>query len=146
MTIVVGYVPRDEGRAALRLASDEARLRDARLVVVSLGSVGEPQSSQGAAHHQETVERARRGVREKLAGAEEFLRDAGVPYELHTLVSSEEPGRELVRVAEAEQADFVVIGLRRRSAVGKLVFGSNAQHILVNSPCPVIAVHGDPRR
>ena len=29
---------------------------------------------------------------------------------------------------------------RRRSAVGKMVFGSNAHRILMDSPCPVLTV------
>lgn len=143
MTIVVGYVPKDEGRAALRLAAEEAKLRGSKLVVVATGDVGEPQGAQGSAHHKESVQQARRRVADSLSDAELYLEDAGVTYEVRTIVSSEEPSRELVRTAEDEGADFVVIGLRRRSAVGKLVFGSNAQHILINSPCPVIAVHAE---
>ncbi|MDQ3095267.1 MAG: universal stress protein, partial [Actinomycetota bacterium] len=33
--VVVGYVPKPEGKAALRLAAEEAKLRNASLVVVN---------------------------------------------------------------------------------------------------------------
>ncbi len=42
--------------------------------------------------------------------------------------------------AERSSADLIVIGLRRRSPVGKLILGSNAQRILLDAPCPVLAV------
>jgi multicomponent K+:H+ antiporter subunit A len=48
--------------------------------------------------------------------------------------------RRLHQVAEDEGADLIVIGIRRRSAVGKLVLGSNAQDVLLNASCPVLAV------
>jgi nucleotide-binding universal stress UspA family protein len=37
-------------------------------------------------------------------------------------------------------AELCVIGIRRRSAVGKMVLGSNAHRILMDSPCPVLTV------
>jgi nucleotide-binding universal stress UspA family protein len=47
---------------------------------------------------------------------------------------------DLVAVATETEAEVIVIGLRRRSPVGKLILGSNAQRILLDSPCPVLAV------
>ena len=46
----------------------------------------------------------------------------------------------LIAVAEEENAEFIVIGLRRRTPVGKLILGSNAQRILLDATCPVLAV------
>jgi nucleotide-binding universal stress UspA family protein len=46
----------------------------------------------------------------------------------------------MVEIADEEGADLIVIGLRRRSPVGKLVLGSNAQDILLSANCPVLAV------
>ena len=51
-----------------------------------------------------------------------------------------DPADDLIRVADDVAADFIVIGLRRRSPVGKLILGSNAQRVLLDSPCPVLAV------
>jgi nucleotide-binding universal stress UspA family protein len=47
---------------------------------------------------------------------------------------------EVVRVAGAVDAAVIVIGLRKRSPVGKLLMGSTAQRILLDSDRPVLAV------
>jgi len=58
-------------------------------------------------------------------------------------VRGTDPADDLVSVAEEVGADFIVIGLRRRSPVGKLILGSNAQRILLDAPCPVLAVKAE---
>jgi nucleotide-binding universal stress UspA family protein len=54
-----------------------------------------------------------------------------------------DPADDLIQVAKDVDADFIVIGLRRRTPVGKLILGSNAQRILLDAPCPVLAVKSD---
>ena len=61
-------------------------------------------------------------------------------HEIRQLVRGLDPAEDLIKVAEEVSADFIVIGLRRRSPVGKLILGSNAQRILLDAPCPVLAV------
>jgi nucleotide-binding universal stress UspA family protein len=132
MAIVVGYVPRAEGRAALRRAAEEARLRDATLVVVNSHRGGREFDRDDAIDSEEQLEEVRKE-----------LRDAGVEHEVRQLVRGMDPADDLVNVATEVQAEFIVIGLRRRSPVGKLILGSNAQRILLEAPCPVLAVKAD---
>ena len=54
-----------------------------------------------------------------------------------------DPADDLIAVADEVGADFIVIGLRRRTPVGKLILGSNAQRILLDAPCPVLAVKAE---
>jgi len=51
-----------------------------------------------------------------------------------------EAGEDLVQLAEEKQIDEIIIGVRRRSKVGKLIFGSTAQYVILNAPCPVVSV------
>ncbi|GAA1564909.1 universal stress protein [Kribbella hippodromi] len=132
-TIVVGYVPKAEGRAALRRAAEEAALRDAKLVVVNSHRGGRGYDKDEAAANDAALTEVR-----------EQLDSTGVPYEVRQLVRGLDPAEDLVAVAEQVQAEFIVIGLRRRSPVGKLILGSNAQRVLLDAPCPVLAVKAEP--
>ena len=58
----------------------------------------------------------------------------------HVVVSALSAGEEIVQFAEQNSIDLIVIGIRRRSKVGKLLFGSNAQLIILTAPCPVLTV------
>ncbi|MGZ4437627.1 MAG: universal stress protein [Nocardioides sp.] len=128
-TIVVGYVPKPEGKAALRRAAEEARLRNARLVVVNSHRGGREFDRDDAIESEAQLEEVR-----------SELREAGVEHEVRQLVRGMDPADDLVNVATEVEAEFIVIGLRRRSPVGKLILGSNAQRVLLDAPCPVLAV------
>ena len=132
MTIVVGYVPRAEGRAALRRAAEEARLRRTRLVVVNSARGG------GGFDDDDNVEHEK-----ELAAVRASLDAEGIENEVRQLVRGHDPAEDLIAVAGETGADFIVIGLRRRTPVGKLILGSNAQRILLEAPCPVLAVKAD---
>ena len=128
-SVVVGYVPKPEGEAALSRAIDEAKLRGTELVVVN--------SHRGG---QEFDGEAARKAESDLEAVRTRLDEAGVAYDLRQLVRGFEPAEDLISIAEASSAELIVIGLRRRSPVGKLILGSNAQRILLDAPCPVLAV------
>ena len=51
-----------------------------------------------------------------------------------------EPSDELIRAAQETDAELIVVGLRHRTAVGKLLLGSYAQRVLLEADCPVLAV------
>ena len=128
-TVVVGYVPKPEGEAALSKAIDEAKLRGTKLVVVNSHRGGQEFDGDAALRAEKDMD----AVRARLD-------EAGVSYDLRQLVRGFEPAEDLISIAEANAAELIVIGLRRRSPVGKLILGSNAQRILLDAHCPVLAV------
>jgi len=127
VTIVVGYVPKPEGEAALERAVDEARLRGEDLVVVNSSSGGSYADASWATD-------------EQLAAVRERVEAAGVRYELVHSVVGREPADHVVEVTQKAEASLLVIGLRRRTSVGKFLMGSSASMILMHAPCPVLAV------
>ena len=129
MRIVVGFLRSEEGRAALDRAVQEARRRSATLVVVH--------SMRGGARDEVDEVREYRGEFERLT---ERLDSKGVGYELIEYARGQSPARDLVDAAKEYDADLLVIGVRRRSPVGKLVLGSNAQEVILHARCDVLAV------
>ena len=124
MKIVVGYIPTPEGQAALRHATDLARKEEALLIVVN--------SSRGEAPADPRIV-----SEEELVSADEHL--------LLQPVRGRSAADEVLGAAQEHRADLIVIGLRRRTPVGKLLLGSNSQRILLEAECPVLAVkHGEP--
>lgn len=66
------------------------------------------------------------------------LAEAGVETEIRGAVGDH--GETIVDLAKAEAADRVIVGGRKRSPAGKAVFGSTAQTVMLNAPCPVTFV------
>ena len=125
--IVLGYVRRPEGRAALERAIEETRPRDGHLMVVH--------SLRGPDDEDEYLE-----DREDIENLEERLAGEGIPFTVREYARGRSAPEDLVAVANEVDADMIVIGLRRRSPVGKFIMGSNAQSVLLHADCPVLAV------
>lgn len=129
MSVVVGYIDTPEGQAALAAARDEARDRNKKLIVVNSHKGGSSYSGDDAIRTEEVLEE----VRSSLAAA-------AVDFEIRELVRGNDPTDDLLEVAETSGAELIVIGLRRRTPIGKLVLGSNAQRVLLEADCPVLSV------
>ncbi|WP_330174401.1 universal stress protein [Streptomyces sp. NBC_01498] len=130
MTVLVGYVPSPEGEAALRAGVDEARTRGETLLVINT-SRGDAYVDRGFAQ-QRDLDQVRRD-----------LTELGVDFDIRQVIGGRDAAEEIVELAESSEISLVVIGLRHRSTVGKLLLGSSAQRILLDSPCPVLAVKAD---
>lgn len=127
--IVVGYVETPEGRAALDRAVTEAQQRGAKIIVINSQKGGWSLSPEHAAE-----------VDDEMNTLHTRLHEIGVEHEVRQLVRGSDPAEDLVAVAEEVDADLIVIGLRRRTPVGKLILGSNSQAVLLDASCPVLAV------
>jgi nucleotide-binding universal stress UspA family protein len=127
MTVLVGYVPTPEGEAAFAAGLDESRRRGEALLVLTSPRGGAAVSSDVAPDS--TVQDM--SARASAAGVEVEVRQAP-----HSGVAAD----EVLRVAQEADASVIVIGLRKRSAVGKLLMGSSAQRILLDADRPVLAV------
>jgi nucleotide-binding universal stress UspA family protein len=124
--IVLGYTPTPQGSAALEFSIHEAHAHDASLVVVNVSRADSYVDNNLAEEDQ-------------LRALHQRLEDSQIKHEIIQHIGRD-PASDLVQIAGDQEADLIVIGLRRRSAVGKLLLGSTAQQILMHAACPVTAV------
>ncbi|GIE31865.1 universal stress protein [Actinoplanes italicus] len=127
MTVLVGYLPTVEGEAAFAAALDEAVRRAEPLLLINSPRSGAPVSADAAAPAE-------------LATLTKRASEAGVALEIRQPSHTGELSEALLAAADEADASVIVIGLRRRSPVGKLFLGSAAQQILLNATRPVLAV------
>lgn len=128
-TVVVGFIDSPEGRAAVEAAVIEAERRTATVVLVNSSHGGRHEHAEDVVAERDSIE----ATRAELAGR-------GVDVVVEEFARGNDPAQDLLDVAEARNAELIVIGLRRRSPVGKLILGSNSQSILLQAECPVLAV------
>jgi len=124
-TIVVGWSPDSYGRAAVDNAVAEARLRDASLVVVN-ATRGDALVDEGYARKAELTSSRPTGRHR-------------VKFEVRQSMGAD-VADQVLEVADEVGATLSVVGVRRRSPMGKLVMGSVAQRVLIGAECPVVAV------
>ena len=127
MTILVAYVPRPEGQAALEKGIEIATRNQEDLMVVN-ATPGGPKAEPSMANVQD-VERV-----------EKLLAGSGLNATFKQFVRGKSPIEEIQDMVDSLPVSLVIIGLRKRSPVGKLLLGSVAQEILLTVPCPVMAV------
>ena len=132
MTVLLAYAPTSAGLAAARAAAEEAKRRGSEdVTIVSVkrtrAATPPPDPVSGVSAEQDLD-----------AVAEDLVRQG-----LRVTVEHETSGDvvEYIRaVAERVQPSVVVIGLRRRTAVGKLLLGSTSQRLLLELDYPIVAV------
>ena len=129
MKIVVGYDRSNAAKEALEVAMKHAKAFSAEVHVLT---------SLARSHEMEREEIQK--AEHELENVKTHFKENGISCTTHAIVSSLSPGEDLVEFAAENDADEIVIGVRRRSKVGKMLFGSNAQYVILPAECPVVAV------
>lgn len=128
MTVVVGYVPDATGFLAITEAVQQARFRQTDVVIVNV--VDESGFVKPTAADERDLDAVARRLTED-----------GVLFSVrHVNQDSRYASDEILKAAQEVETELIVVGLQRRSPVGKALLGSNAQRILLGATCPVLAV------
>ncbi len=129
MKILVGYDRSNASESALNHARQHAQAFNAEVhVLTSL--------EQAATLKKEDIDKAEN----QLEKVKKPFKEAGIECQVHTSVSYQSAGEDIVRFAKEKDIDQIIVGVHRRSKVGKLVTGSTAQYVILNAPCPVLSV------
>ena len=130
MNIMVCYDGSEIAKEGLKIAKKRAKSFSGKLYLVRSmeGGPDVPKKDFDDAER-ELKELAKTGI----------LQD-GIHCEPHLLVRGMSPGEDLIQFAKDQQMDEIVIGIRKRSKVGKLLFGSTAQYVILEAPCPVLSI------
>ncbi len=129
MQFLVAYDGSNAALNALKTAVSHAKVFQATIVVVT-SLYGEHKESR------KEIEEAEM----QLKKAEELVNNEGVRCEGHLLIRNMAPGEDILRFAAEHRVNQIFVGIKHRSKVGKLVFGSNARHVILNALCPVVSV------
>ena len=130
MKFLVCYDETNEAKEALKVAQEHARVWNAKLEVVNAVIRVEPLKHS-------RVQKMEENLAEQV---KEILGSDDPPYEVQLLLTDLTSGEQLVKFAEDLNIDLIFLGIVKKSKVGKLLFGSTAQYVILHAPCPVVTV------
>jgi nucleotide-binding universal stress UspA family protein len=129
MKILVGYEESKVAEEALKLGVKRARIFNADIFILT------------------ALEQSHDLKKDDILAVEDKLENLITTHRINDLYCETQvsvnyltPGENLVEFARNNNIDEIVIGIKRRSKVGKLIFGSNAQYVILSAPCPVVTV------
>jgi nucleotide-binding universal stress UspA family protein len=129
MKILVGYKGTNVGKDLMDIAAKHANAFGGEIVVVT-SMIG------GNATDQAKIDEAQNNLEQ----AKKYFDHLNIKNEIHLLIRGLGSGEDIVMFAREKNVDEIIIGVKSRSKVGKLIFGSTAQVIILQAHCPVLTV------
>jgi len=129
MKLLVGYRGTNVGQDLLDLSVKHAKAFGYEVQLVTSLPGGEKTSSK-------IINEAENNLKE----ASQFLTNKSIKNTTHLLIRGRTAGEDIVSFARETDCDEILIGVKSRSKVGKILFGSTAQYVILQAKCPVISV------
>lgn len=137
--ILVGTDGSETATMAVSEAADLAANLDAKLLILTAfpngadTTLGEQARNMPAPKHWRSSRRAE--AQEVLAQAVEALGRTDVPVE--TVAQEGDPAEAIISVAEARQADIIVVGNKGMTGIKRFLLGSVPSRVAHHAPCSV---------
>jgi len=129
MRIVLGYRGTNVGKVLLELAVEHAKAFAGEVAILTSLPGGDHTSKDQIMEAEKNLETAK-----------QFLDKFGIKNETHLLIRGNTPGEDIVAFAKETSCYEIIIGVKSRSKVGKMLFGSTAQYVILKANCPVVSV------
>lgn len=129
MNFIVCLDESNTSKAAFRLALKHAVAFKADLILVT-------SMLKGTENEKKKIKKAE----EELNDLKNTCEEKGISCSTHLLIRGISAGEDLIDFAGEQKAEQIFIGIKRRSKVEKLVFGSTAQYVILHADCPVVTV------
>ena len=129
MKILVGYRGTNLGKDLLELAVEHAEAFAGEIYLITSLPGGEKNTQQKITEAEHLLEEAKK-----------FLDTRGIKNETHLLIRGVTAGEDIVSFAAEHNCSEIIIGVKSRSKVGKILFGSTAQFVVLKAGCPVVSV------
>lgn len=129
MRILMYYDGTEEAREAIPIARMHGKAFNARVDVVS-------SLSKGGEHQLGEIEQRE----SELEYVKSVFEKEKIPCETHLLIRGHEPGDDIIRFAQENDVDEIIIGTEKRTRMEKYILGSVAQHVILNARRPVVIV------
>ncbi|ATG50686.1 universal stress protein UspA [Brachybacterium vulturis] len=123
--VLLAYVPSATSEAAFDFAVQEAHRRETSLLVLASERAPDPRKARGVTDGRPLPER---------------LAETGLEFELRAVPRREDPADDILDAVEQDDVGLVVLGIRRRTPIGKILLGSTSQRVAIESPVPVVLV------
>ena len=127
--ILVGYDGTDSSKSTIEVVRVHAKAHNAKVFVIKSHKTGTKDESESIDASEKVLDEAKN-----------IFETDNIECETHLIIRGNSPGEDLVEFAEKNKVDLVFVGVKMKSKVGKLIFSSNAQHVVINAPCPVVTV------
>lgn len=130
MVFMVCYDGSSQAKIALQVSAKYAKAFEAKILITT-ALEGDPKEQLNKLDEAERL----------LKEAKKFFDEEGITSETKMMPANNmSVGENLVLLAQDKGVEKIIIGTSRRSKVGKFVFGSTTQHVILTAHCPVISV------
>lgn len=119
-------------KLALDLSIEYAKAFNAEVLIVT-SLIGGTVTDGNKTHYAE----------EKFESLQKRFEAEGIACSTELLVRGLSPGEDIVKYAEECGVNSIIIGVKSRSGASKILFGSNAQYIILKARCPVVTVKSE---